>query len=155
MQLIIHKSMGHLKTAYGLRPPAKTFAFFFGSISLSESSFFFPPSVSSTVVSFFPVFFHFCRQPFCPFLFSLAILVHAEHSAMRQCRPTPPIIVPRGCAHPTPPTWHPAVTKHHPQNHIFTICQGREVVFFFSLSFLSLLSKDVCAASCSATRFRN
>lgn len=127
----------------------------------SVSPVFFSPSVSSSLVSFFPVFFHFCWQPFCPFLFSPflfspAILVHAEHSAMRQCRPTPPIIVPRGSAHPTPPTWHPAVTKHHPQNHIFTICQGREVVlFFFSLSFLSLLSKDVCGASCSATCFRN
>lgn len=144
MQLIIHKSMGHLKTAYGPRPPAKTFAFFFGSVSLSESSFFFPLP--------FPLRSSASSQYSSISVGNLSVLFY---SAMRQCRPTPPIIVPRGCAYPTPPTWHPAVTKHHPQNHIFTICQGREGVFFFSLSFLSLLSKDVCAASCSATCFRN
>lgn len=65
--------------------------------------------------------------------FSPAILILAEPSVMRQRRPTPPITVPRGSAHPTPPTLRPALTKHRPQNHKFTICQGRACFFFFCL----------------------
>lgn len=147
VQLIIHKSMDHLKTAYVAlcpQPPAKTFAFFFGSISLSESSFFFFfPSVSSSLVSFFPVFFHFCRQPFCPFLFSPAILVHAEHSAMRQCRPTPPIIVPRGSAHPTPPTWTQQWQSTILKTTYLQYAKG-ERFFFFSLSLFPFPSLKGC-----------
>lgn len=94
----------------------------------------------------------FYRQPFCPFLLHPSILTHTEHSVMCRCRPTPPVTVPRGSVRPAPPTVRPAVTKHHPQNHLFTICQEIELVFF---SFLSLLSKEVCGASCWATCFRN
>lgn len=124
MQLIIHKSMGHLKTAYGPRPPAKTFAFFFGSVSLSESRFFFPPSVSSSVVSFFPVFFHFCRQPFCPFLFCNApVSPHASHhSAKRMCT--------SHTAHLAPSSDKAPSSKPH----IYNMPRERGCFFFFSLS---------------------
>lgn len=104
-QLIIHKSVDHLKTAYVAlcpRPPAKTFAFFFGSISLSESSFFFPfrflfarqllpsilPFLLATFLSFFIQSFfiqscHPCpRWAFC----NAPVSPHASHhSAQRKC----------------------------------------------------------------------
>lgn len=129
--------MCHLKTAYVAlcpRPPAKTFAFFFGSVSLSESSFLSPPSVSSSVVSFFPVFFHFCRQPFCPFFIqsghprprwafcNAPVSPHASHhSAQRMCT--------SHTAHLAPSSDKAPFSKPH----IYNMPRERGCFVFFSL----------------------
>lgn len=98
----------------------------FSSVAFHLLTHFFPFVFPlSSFFSIFPSFRSF--SPFRP-----AILILAEPSVMRQYGPTPPITVPRGSARPTPPTLCPALTKHYPQNHKFTICQGRELVFLFS-----------------------
>lgn len=64
---------------------------------------------------------------FCSILPSLSVpcILYAPVSPHASHR-----TVPGGSAHPTPPTTDQIVTKHRPQNHIFTVCQSRE--FFFS-----------------------
>lgn len=84
--------------------------------------------VSSSVVSFFPVFFHFCRQPFCPFslLFCNApVSPHASHhNAQRMCT--------SHTAHLAPSSDKAPSSKPH----IYNMPRERGCfVFFLSLSF--------------------